>query len=141
MDPREFQRLARTLVHGRDAAELRTAISRAYYAVFLVAVELLDGMGFSIPRNHQGHTEVQNYLNHSGQADIRAIGSQLGDLRAKRNRADYQLNSLDVENPNTVRLLILQATQMIDTMERHFLGNGRSQIREALQQWRRGLSS
>lgn len=48
MEPREFQILASELVSRNRPADIRTAISRAYYAVFNVGVEVLKEFGFTI---------------------------------------------------------------------------------------------
>ncbi|MFH0812226.1 MAG: hypothetical protein V2A69_05245, partial [Pseudomonadota bacterium] len=45
---REFQKLASELVKRNEPAEIRTAISRAYYATHNVGAEILTGMGFEI---------------------------------------------------------------------------------------------
>lgn len=44
MNPREFYDLAGRLVKINSRAEIRSAISRAYYAAFHVGLEVLGGM-------------------------------------------------------------------------------------------------
>ena len=48
MDPHDFHQLASQLANSPHAAELRTAIGRAYYATYHVGVALLDAMGFRL---------------------------------------------------------------------------------------------
>jgi len=43
MDPHDFHQLASQLATSPHAAELRTAISRAYYATYHVGVTLAGG--------------------------------------------------------------------------------------------------
>src|SRR5262249_460451 len=50
MDFRDYLTLARTLAGGATEAEWRTASSRAYYAAFHVARELLADLGFRVPQ-------------------------------------------------------------------------------------------
>lgn len=68
MDPRDFHALAVRLATGTApaAADCRTAISRAYYAVFNVAAEHLRGMGFPIGKGAAAHGEVQKCLANGG---------------------------------------------------------------------------
>src|SRR5438046_1576262 len=117
MDPREFQRLASQLVGGTSPAECRTAISRAYYATYNVAVEILKDMGFPISKGPTGHRDVQNQLSNSGDAEVMKVGSQLTDLHSRRIQADYRLDRTDVENIKTAHTLVEQARKMIQTLD------------------------
>lgn len=51
MDPRDFLTLASQLASGKNpsAADLRTAVSHAYYTVFNVAIDLLKKMRIKPP--------------------------------------------------------------------------------------------
>jgi hypothetical protein len=140
MNPRDLCQLATRLVDGGSPAELRTAISRAYYAVYLVAVEHLEGMNFRISKGPGGHGEVQHHLNNSGDADLQHISSQLGDPHGRRIRADYHLDRRDVENPKTARALVIQALQMIETLDRSCSGERRIQIIQGITDWKRKIS-
>lgn len=57
MNPRDFHRLAARLMTDFSPAAARTAISRAYYASYNVAVETLTEMGFRVSRGPAGHGE------------------------------------------------------------------------------------
>jgi hypothetical protein len=89
-DPAGFLTIARTLV-GRgnaDEAELRTAVGRAYYGVFLVARERLTQTGEIIPTwTSDDHWIVITALRSRGGP----YGDQLHRLRGERNRDDYDL--------------------------------------------------
>jgi uncharacterized protein (UPF0332 family) len=78
MDPLEFQRLAERLAANPNAAELRTAISRAYYAAFHSACPFLTDAGFTPPRTATAHDEVQKRLNNCGQKEVQSAAAQLG---------------------------------------------------------------
>ena len=95
MDPREFHRLAAQLVGGTSPAEFRTAVSRAYYAAYNVAVQILEEMGFRVSRGPAGHGEVQNRLSNCGDGEVIRVGSQLATLHSKRIQADYRLDRTD----------------------------------------------
>jgi hypothetical protein len=52
---RDFLAIARQLASGSTEAEWRSAISRAYYATFHVARELLEDLSFAVPRADRAH--------------------------------------------------------------------------------------
>jgi hypothetical protein len=141
MDPREFHRLASQLVGGTSPAEFRTAISRAYYAAYNVAVEILEDMGFRVSKGPAGHGEVQHRLSNSGNTDVIRVGSQLVDLHSRRIQADYRLDRTDVENLKTVRSLVEQARRMIQTLDGCRAEPQRTQIIAAIRDWERKVSS
>ena len=49
MEFRDFLSLSTALVNGSTEAEWRSAVSRAYYAAFHVARQLLLGLRFTVP--------------------------------------------------------------------------------------------
>lgn len=141
MNPRDFQQLARTLVASTSPAQLRTAISRAYYAAYNVGVEFLEDMGFAISKTSKGHTQVEYRLNNSGNADVKNVAVQLGTLRIKRNHADYKLQDRTVENQKNAQALVQQATNMIQTLDTCCTGAQRQEIIEAIREYLRKTSS
>jgi hypothetical protein len=135
VDPRKFLDLAQLLAAGTPQPErLRTATSRAYYAVYNFACQILDEMGFRVSTGPGGHGEVRNRLNYSKDAGLQNISSQLGDLQGNRITADYRMSKAIAENPQTVKTHVEQAKKMIETMERSCLGPGRSKIIEAIKE-------
>ena len=140
MDPREFHRLASHLVGGSSPAEFRTAIGRAYYATYNVAVEILEDMGFRISRGPAGHGEVQHRLSNSDDTEVMRVGSQLTDLHSRRIQADNRLDRTDVENIKTARALVEQARRMIQALDGCRSDPRRAQIVAAIQDWERKVS-
>ena len=141
MDPRDFHRLASHLVRSSSAAEIRTAINRAYYATYHIGSEVLREMGFQISTGPQGHGDVRNRLSNSGAPEVMRVGSQLGDLQGRRIQADYRLDTLEIENPKTARALVEQAARMIQTLERCCKGLQRPQIIAAIKAWERKIGA
>jgi hypothetical protein len=82
--PLAFLRVAQELARQEDEAALRTAIGRAYYALFLSA---RDKTGVTSPR--AVHTEVIRAVRK--RPGHRALADQLDALRRLRVVADYQL--------------------------------------------------
>jgi uncharacterized protein (UPF0332 family) len=74
-----------------EAANLRSAISRAYYAAFwrARAQYLLDGEYIS---RMDAHQTLINAFRNSRYRNRMAIGAHLIRLRAERNDADYESN-------------------------------------------------
>jgi uncharacterized protein (UPF0332 family) len=89
MDFREYLTLAATLATGTTRAEWRSAVSRAYYAAFHVARDLLISLGFRAPQGEQAHGYVWLRLANAGVSAVQAAGNRLSALRRERNRADY----------------------------------------------------
>lgn len=112
MDAKQFQLL------GCFPAEFRSAISRAYYAAYHVGLEFLNKMGFSISKNSEAHDAVCWHFNNSGDEDLKKIATKIGELRAKRNQADYQLNRTDVESKENAKLYVMSAGRIIESIEK-----------------------
>lgn len=137
MDPRHFQYLAERLSeHGAYPAEFRSAISRAYYAVFHFGFNNLKKMGFPIVQNREAHEEVYQHLNNSRDGELVRAASMMNDLRTKRNHADYELDRADVEAQKNAKMIVQQAAKVIETIERRCNSENRSQIINAMQDWR-----
>jgi hypothetical protein len=91
MNPRDFLDVAYDLVIGGKEAEWRSAVSRAYYPVFHVAMRLLRQCGFTVPRADQAHQYPWQRLANSGHPDVRNASNDSFHLRKIRNHADYDL--------------------------------------------------
>ncbi len=89
MNWRDFLSLAVQLAAGTGEADWRTAASRAYYAAFHVARQLLSDLGFVVPRADAAHRYLSLRLSNCGETTLEASGRNLETLRRLRNRADY----------------------------------------------------
>lgn len=137
MDPRDFQALASRLASAGSPAELRSGVSRSYYAVFNVGAETLRTLGVFIGKGAAAHGEVQKCLSNAGDVAISAVASDLDALHSRRNRADYQLDRTDVEHVQTVQAVVAQAGKMIEILDSTFRGPQRAQLQAAIHRWRR----
>ncbi len=135
MKPHRFQLLAEGLVEGAEAVQYRTAINRAYYAVYNVGVEALENMGVGSKGGPGSHGDVQHRFSNSGDPDLKRIGTQISHLYTKRLHADYELQRNDVENQKNAKLLVHQAKRMITTIESCCSGVNRSNIIDAIKRW------
>ena len=116
MNPLDFHKVAENLIAQDGAAELRSAISRAYYGTFLFCCKKINDLGYNLPRDATVHDEVRQYLNNCGVFKLKSVASQLLDLRTTRNRADYDLNSKEVEKLENVKANVQQAKKMARTI-------------------------
>jgi hypothetical protein len=109
-DPGDFLELAKRLVAGNSPtqAELRTAVSRAYYAAHLTVREKLTSDGtFQTTGTGDDHEMVITYLRQKD--DV--LGDHLDSLRRRRNQADYRLEP-DLD-PNETRFAIALAETVL----------------------------
>jgi uncharacterized protein (UPF0332 family) len=106
MDGRAFLDVARDLAAGPTEAHWRSAVSRAYYALFHEALSALLRWGFTVPSHQNVHASVRLRFTCSTDPDVKKIGDALDDLVKLRNRADYQLVPL---SPFTTTTRAVQA--------------------------------
>ncbi|MFL5343071.1 MAG: HEPN domain-containing protein [Gemmataceae bacterium] len=115
MNPRDFLDLANELAGGSTEAEWRTGVSRAYYAAFHVARQLLTRCGFAVPRAEQAHGYLWLRLCNAGHVDVGKAGGDLGRLRSFRNAADYDIDkSFDPQLGSTCVLLATDIVQVLE---------------------------
>lgn len=115
MDPREFLTVAANL-HASDEAGRRTSVSRAYYALFLSARDLLEAESLPIMHSAEDHQLVPNYLGDSGDQAIVDVGDAIRDLRHERTVADYDMQNLKF-NRNTCALLVAKARTNLQVLD------------------------
>src|SRR5438874_84346 len=93
MNGRDFLQAARRMAGSTEESDWRSATSRAYYAAFHVARDLLAALRFRTPRADRAHNYLYVRLNNCGEATVERAASQLRDLRTVRNEADYDIRS------------------------------------------------
>lgn len=155
MEPAAFLQLARALhapgpapeqlvaleaTTPPSAAELRSALSRAYYAAFLVANEMLcTACEQALPATASAHDLVPKMLNNSQHRPFRKVASSLARLRHARNKADYDLTPNETERPDYVLDCLNEAQQIIDSCK-DFAALDRTErapFIQAIANWRR----
>jgi uncharacterized protein (UPF0332 family) len=92
MKSREFLKVAQTLLQDQGEGAWRSAVSRAYYAAFHTAREVMGILGFDVPRGERAHAYLWLRLSNCGDAQLRETGAALNILRQDRNIADYDLH-------------------------------------------------
>lgn len=137
MDFRDYLTLARTLAGGATEAEWRTASSRAYYAAFHVARELLADLGFRVPQADRAHGYLWLRLSNSGHADALLAGRLLNELRREWDRADYddQASVIQLEAARSVQ----RAEDIIQALDTAAVEPVRTQVTDAMKVYERDV--
>jgi uncharacterized protein (UPF0332 family) len=126
MRPHDFWRLAdRLTANERNPEGFRSAISRAYYAAFLTAVDFLAAMNISLLSGPGAHTELLNILGNTGDAALLLARDSLDTLRKQRNRADYDLTDTTVETEANALIRLKGAFNVIAELNRCRLDKSR----------------
>jgi uncharacterized protein (UPF0332 family) len=117
MDAHGFLAFAESLADGvkadpslphRDAV-CRSAVSRAYYALFLLAREFLDELGLDVRRIPNPHANLEQALGNSGVLSLQRLANALRMLCSARTQADYDLRPGDIESITRVQDVINEA--------------------------------
>lgn len=121
MNGKAFLDVARELARGRSEAHRRSAVSRAYYALFLKAREALRRWGWSVPQR-EAHRAVKLILLGSSDAAVKDVGMALGQLAELRSKSDYDLSDLArlFATPKTAHTAVddaVQAIALLDAVE------------------------
>ncbi len=130
--------LAVRLSAGAGEAEWRTAVGRAYYAAFHAARELLEDLGFTVPRADVAHFFLSVRLQNSGDPQMIKAGSDLNTLRRFRNQADY-----DLYRPFSQRIALSQvpaAERIIQALNAAQIDPLRTQITDAMKSYERSVN-
>lgn len=101
MHPREYLDVAHECIQRDEPRWSRTAINRAYYAVYSSAEASLATFGCDVPKTGAGHREVRQLCFYSGVPELQRVADVLREVYSWRVRADYRHDDLD---PEQVRL-------------------------------------
>ena len=142
MDPRDFISLALRLSSSKRQADLRSAVSRAYYGAFHVACELLEDCGIQLSGKQlygaDAHKNVRFCLRESGSDTGGKAGEKLGSLRRERNKADYDLKSREFDFA-TVSFQLHVTHEIVDAIDRCRQDPAFAQIRDKVRAYARDV--
>jgi len=91
-----------------DAADARTAISRAYYGAYHLVREFLIGLNFAVGKDHDLHKPLLATRHASG---IKAARF-LSQLYESRRRADYELTNAECERQEVAQVSVEYADRL-----------------------------
>ena len=117
---------AKRLAASDDEADLRSAISRAYYAAFHTAMEFCRAVRIPMPyevvrsgkSDTSQHSRVIVALQKNANAHLRDAGLRLASLRTWRNSADYRL-PFDGSVNAVAQQAITSADRIIEELDRY----------------------
>jgi uncharacterized protein (UPF0332 family) len=141
MEGKEFINVAQKMLQIRTEAATRSAFSRIYYAVFNTGKKLLHELGFALPKNAMAHEELYYRLNNSGLAAMEEIVSWISDLRSRRLRADYDMDSREFQSHKTCEFYLARATLIIAQLESCYQQPLRNQLKDGIQEYERKINS
>jgi hypothetical protein len=114
MNPERFLELAVTLKGGQPRPEFcRTSISRAYYAAFLVVVEVMESIGIGLGTGGPAHGSLRNCLGNSEVPECHKAGRRLQILHARRIKADYRMRENESETASEAAAACKEAAEII----------------------------
>ncbi len=85
-----YLNLAEELGQRADEGSLRSAISRAYYYVYHLALHRAEANGFKPKPDEGTHAQLWRLFSRSPEPDCHKLAIIANRLREKRNRADYE---------------------------------------------------
>ncbi len=135
MQGRDFLDVAKNLARSHYEASLRSAISRAYYALLNSAVQFLLELGFHVGQGPGKHGEVHHRLFNCGLEQMVEFSKLLDELRRRRNDADYDMSSAQFQSQPTCALWVANAELAIGYLVDCNKEPLRSQIRAGIREY------
>ncbi len=137
MNGRDFLSVAKGLIVGQTEAAWRSGVSRAYYAAFHVARQLMEDLGFTVPRADRAHGYLWLRLSNAGDPQVMSAGRELKILRDARNGADYEVNRYLAQATASVQ--IQAAEQLIQLLDAATVEPTRTTITDAMKIYERDV--
>jgi len=106
-----FLDTARRLVAGATEGDWRSAISRAYYAVFHFFRDWFSRQGISMDKQN-AHFRMPGALTATQDVALQVISRRIADLREIRQKADYDLVKKRVAQAEAVAA-VAEAAQIV----------------------------
>jgi uncharacterized protein (UPF0332 family) len=113
MHGEDFLFPAEQLLKMPSEAAYRTAVNRAYYAVYHCGAEFLSGLGLKTSGGPQTHGQLQARVNNCGVAEFQQLYRIIHKLYDSRLLADYDLKSNEFQSQATTALWLVSAKQAI----------------------------
>lgn len=137
MNGRDFLDTARHLASQGGEADGRSAVSRAYYAAFHAARDLLAALRFQTPRADRAHNYLYVRLNNCGDSRVGTAAFLLQKLRGLRNQADYDVGRPFI--PADATKAIADAERILQTLD-VLTPAERTQITDAMKLYEQQIS-
>lgn len=117
---------------GNGEARYRSAISRAYYGAFHLAVSFLANHDCKVVENGTGHEDAYRHLFNTNVDSAREAARTLNDLRRERIRADYRLTINGLDSQKNAMEKVEMAENVRNLLEKCNIEPIKSQVAGAL---------
>jgi hypothetical protein len=111
MHPSAFIAIAESTASSGPAGA-RSAVSRAYYGAFHIALNALKSIGVVMHGNGTSHVKTVQCLQQLPNENAKKAGQLLGDLHSYRLKADYRLEKPFQEKEQEAAYAIFQAKEV-----------------------------
>lgn len=139
MNGQDFFDVAKNLSRSQFEASLRSAISRAYYALLNCTIQLLQGLGFAVDQGPGAHGQTHRRLSNCGIEEMIEFARVLDELRTQRNQADYNMKSAEFQSQANCALRIAKVEIAIGILADCAKEPLRGQIRAGIREYERKL--
>jgi len=137
MNGRDFLATAQKLTAvGAVPPDLRSAMSRAYYAAYHAALEYCTRCGVTFStHSSDAHTTMPRCFDACTTAEAKDLYRMLNALRADRKTADYDLADSKFEGAANVTLRIKDAEKVIAKIDRLLQEPAYTEVRRGLRDY------
>ncbi|MDZ7292051.1 MAG: HEPN domain-containing protein [candidate division KSB1 bacterium] len=132
MNAKDYFDLAQKLAQMRTEAAIRSAISRGYYAAFHFGKNLVEALGFNLPKDAAAHDELYRLLNNSGIKSAEEAADWLRRLRQRRTLADYDFTRSDLHSHFDCQKDLLRVASIIAFCESYSVEPLRATLKKGL---------
>jgi len=115
----EYLELADELVTRDQEAALRTAVSRAYYAVFNSIAGFYESQGIKFAHNDNKHRKYHDVLQNCGSTELQVLAETVASLHAERKKADYNLSDARLRKKQVCEAAVVSAHDCIKCFDLH----------------------
>jgi len=115
MDPLDFFVTANKLKSSRQEADIRTAIGRAYYAIFNYIRSYLARNNITL-QDGSAHRDLRISIRNSGIGGAQELARDIQEIYDQRRIADYEMDMTSL-NPNDCNMLVLKANMVVQTFQ------------------------
>lgn len=98
---------------------MRTAVSRAYYAVFNSIAGFYEGHGIRFDRYENKHEKYRQVLQNCGSVELQELAEEVASLHAERKRADYNLSDGRLGKRPVCEAAVVSAHSCIKSFSQH----------------------
>ena len=115
--PDDILKTATFLAEGSSESDKRSAVSRAYYSAFHSAKMLLNDFGLMLGKNGVHNKTQQVFNNCNAHPNSPLVASKLGELKADRECADYDLEASNFQGERNAEVRIAIAMSIANMIQ------------------------